>query len=66
MAKRESMRLNINVPQELIDRVDNYAESLSINRTSAVCVLLSMALDSQKMMNSIDELVKMAKSEKKK
>lgn len=64
MAKKETMRLNINVPVELMDRVDSYADNMAINRTSAVAVLLSMALDSQKAMNSLDELLKMYKEER--
>lgn len=63
MAKKEVMRLNINVPQDLIDRVDEYADNLSINRTSAVCVLLSQALDGQKAMKSMDELLSLIKND---
>lgn len=62
MAK-EVKRVTFNVPVELIDRVDGYADSLSINRTSAVCVLLSMALDGQKAMNTMEELLKAVKEE---
>lgn len=64
MAKKETMRLNINVPLELMDRVDTYADNMAINRTSAVAVLLSMALDSQKAMNTLDELLKVYSEEK--
>lgn len=64
MAKKETMRLNINVPVELMDRVDAYADNMAINRTSAVAVLLSMALDSQRAMNTLDELLKVYSKEK--
>lgn len=64
MAKKEIMRLNINVPQDLIDRVDEYAENLSINRTSAVCVLLSQALDAQKTVDLFGRMVDELKASK--
>ena len=57
MAKKETTRLNINLPVELIERVDNYADNMAINRTSAVAVLLSMALDNQRAMNTLEELM---------
>ena len=60
---KEVKRVTFNVPVDLMDRVDAYADGLSINRTSAVCVLLSMALDNQKAMNTMDELLRLAKSE---
>lgn len=58
---KETMRLNINVAQDLIDKVDEYARSMNINRTSAVAVLLSTALNSQKAMNDLGELLKLYK-----
>lgn len=66
MAKKEIMRLNINVPQDLIDRVDEYADNLSINRTSAVCVLLSQALDGQKVVSDLGQLLKYVQEEQSK
>ena len=60
---KEVKRVTFNVPVDLMDRVDAYADGLSINRTSAVCVLLSMALDSQRAMSAMDELLKLAKTE---
>ena len=61
MAKKQTMRLNINVSQELIDRVDEYAERMCINRTSAIAVLLSTALDNQKVISSLEELIQISK-----
>ena len=37
-------RININIPQDLLDRIDKYAAEKYINRTAAICVLLSNAL----------------------
>ncbi len=59
MAKAETSRMGINIPTELLDRVDEYASKMAINRTSAVCVLLSQALDSQKAMSNLDELLRL-------
>lgn len=38
------MRLTVNVADELMERVDKYAEANYINRTSAIAVLLTRAL----------------------
>jgi metal-responsive CopG/Arc/MetJ family transcriptional regulator len=38
------MRININVDDELLAKIDDYAGEKYINRTSAICVLLSNAL----------------------
>lgn len=46
-------RLTMNMPDELMKRVDEYAEKNYVNRTSAVCVLLSKALQSDDYLNSI-------------
>lgn len=62
MAK-ETTRVVVNLNSELVKQVDSYAESMNINRTSAVAVLLSQAVNSQKAMNDLGELLKMAKTE---
>ena len=43
MAK-ELKRLNINMPVELVERIDRYAKNLSINRTAAINLLVSISL----------------------
>ena len=62
MAK-EVTRVTFNLPKVLVDDVDAYGESMNINRTSAVSVLLSQALKAQKSMDDISELVRLAKLE---
>lgn len=57
LAKKETVRLNINIPVDLMNKVDIYADNMAINRTSAVAVLLSMALDNQRAMNTLEELM---------
>ena len=59
MVKAEMSRMGINIPTELLEQVDKYASSMNINRTSAVCVLLSEALNAHSTMNNLDAFVKM-------
>ena len=63
MARVETTRMGMNIPTELMDKLDEYADRMNISRTSAVCVLLSQALDSQKAVNDLGELLKMVKAE---
>lgn len=48
MEKVETSRINLNMPCDLVYRVDEYARNMNINRTSAICVLFNLALDGQK------------------
>ena len=60
---REVKRININVPVETLERIDTYADNMSINRTSAILVLLSQAMDSQKAVSDLGELLKLYQEE---
>lgn len=60
---RELKRLNVNMPVDLVLRIDEYSDKMCINRSSAINVLCSLALDSQKAMNSIDDMLKLVKDE---
>lgn len=61
MAKTKSniefTRVNINVPNNLIERVKKYAESIGINTTSAYIVLLNNALDQKDTLTNLPEIV---------
>lgn len=58
---REMKRLNTNMPIELVERIDEYAERMCINsRSVAINVLCSMALDSQRAMEDMGKLLKLA------
>ena len=63
MARVETTRMGMNIPTELMDKLDEYADRMNISRTRAVCVLLSQALDSQKAVNDLGELLKLVKAE---
>lgn len=60
---RETKRLVANVTVELLEQIDEYAERMNINRTSAVSVLLSQALNSQRAMSDLGELLKLYQQE---
>jgi hypothetical protein len=55
--KSELVRLNYNVPKKLIDRVDTYAENMNVNRTSAINMLVSLALDSLNGLDTMREIL---------
>jgi len=54
---RELQRLNMNMPADLIQQVDEYAKRMNLNRTSAVIFLVSTALEQQNTMSVIHELL---------
>ena len=66
MEKVETNRINLNMPCDLACRVDEYASKMNINRTSAICVLLNLALDSQKAMSTLEQLLQVYQEEQKK
>lgn len=63
MAK-DITRVTVNLNSELVRQVDQYAEDMNINRTAAVAVLLSQAVNGQKAMTDLSELIKMYHAEK--
>lgn len=54
----------MNLHEDLVARVDEYASRMSINRSSAVSVLISQALDTQQAMTDMNELLKLIKENK--
>lgn len=60
---RELKRLNTNMPIELVAKIDEYAERMCISRSSAINVLCNLALDSQKAMTDLSELLKYVQEE---
>lgn len=64
MAKVETSRMVMNIPVDLLSQLDEYASKMNINRTSAVCVLLSQSLSSQKAMTDLGELLRVYQEEK--
>ena len=64
MAKVETSRMVMNITVDLLNQLDEYASKMNINRTSAVCVLLSQSLSSQKAMTDLGELLRAYREEK--
>ena len=60
---RELKRLNTNMPVELVARVDEYADKLSINRSAAINILVSLALDSKQAVLTLGDIVKVIREE---
>ena len=66
MEKLETFRLTFNIPTDLLGQVDEYAKKMCVNRTSALCFLLSQSLNNQKAINDLGEFLKLYQEEQKK
>lgn len=56
MAK-ELKRLNMNMTVDLLAQVDEYAEKMNINRSSAINMLVSMALEQKTMVEVAQKMI---------
>ena len=61
MAKPELRRVGLNLPVDLVAKIDDYADSLSLNRTTAMTVLLSTSLQQNDAILKIGDLLKVYK-----
>jgi len=59
---RELKRVNMNLPAELILKVDTYAARLCITRSAAITVLLSTALEQAGAMSTLQEMIELYKN----
>ena len=57
----DKQRVNLMMPTDTLKRLDDYADRMTITRTSAILVLLNQALDGVNAMNAIEELNALAK-----
>lgn len=64
METNEIKRVNVNLPNDLIDQVDGYATRMNINRTSAICVLLSQALKQEEAISRFPDMLDLLKDAK--
>lgn len=55
----DTKRVMLNIPTELLKAVDEYAHKMNVNRTSAICFLLSQSLTEKKALIDIGELVEL-------
>ena len=54
---RRLQRLNVNLPVNLIQEIDEYAKRKNLNRTSAVTLLISSALEQKDAIDIMGELL---------
>lgn len=47
------MRVNINIDDELLKKIDEYAAEKYINRTAAICVLISSSLQANDVQKAV-------------
>ena len=59
-------RINLNLDEELLSQLDDYANQMHITRSAAISVLLSQLFQGQKTMQTMGDLVSLYKDEKKK
>lgn len=50
------MRVTINVPESLVERIDQYAENHSLSRSAAVSFAVSDFLDGRQLLEKVPEL----------
>lgn len=55
-------RINLNMEEDLLETLDSYAESLHVNRSAALAVVLSQFFMEQKAISAIDRLTELMKS----
>lgn len=55
---RELKRLNVNMTVELLEQVDDYADKMNINRSAAINMLVSTALEQKNVFGMMDNLLK--------
>jgi len=60
---RKLQRLNMNMPASLIQQVDEYANRMNLNRTSAMICLVSTALEQKNAIDMMEELLSKLKLE---
>lgn len=61
--QKQTKKIVLNVTEDLYNRIDEYAIDMNLNRTAAVTVLISQALEYIKMSKNMNELVKITQSE---
>lgn len=56
--KPETVRINMNLPEELVQRIDEYGRKLCVNRTTAMTFLINNALTTDKTLGDVTELIR--------
>lgn len=64
MAKRDLTRINLNLSDEIIEKVDKFASDNGISRTSAVSVIITQYFRQDEAMKNISLLTDMLQQKK--
>lgn len=62
--KKKTSRVNFNMRDELIERIDEYANSMGITRTGAISILCTTSLDNLKAIEGIGSMMKLINLDK--
>lgn len=54
-------RINLNLDEELLKQLDDYAEKMHVNRSSALSFLLSQKFQSDKMIENMPDMLQVAR-----
>lgn len=54
---RDLKRINMNMPSDLLEQVDTYAEKMGVNRSSAINMLVSTALEQKSAISTIENIM---------
>jgi len=57
-------KIMLNLDEGLLSDIEEYAGKMHLNRTAAISVLCSTALQAQKGISTLDEMIKIYKAEK--
>lgn len=57
-------KIMFSIDEDLLTEIQKYADKMHLNRSAAVAVLCSTALQAQKSMNVLEELMQAYKAEK--
>lgn len=61
--RNDLVRVSINLPVNTLNRIQEYAERMTISRTAAIVVLCNMALDQQEVLSVMPKLLTLVKDE---
>lgn len=61
--RNDLVRVSLNLPVNTLNRIQEYAERMTISRTAAIVVLCNMALDQQEVLSVMPKLLSLVKEE---
>ena len=58
------IRINIQITDSLLEKVDEYSENLNLSRSSFISMALSKYMQQEQLLEILPEMMKMAKEER--